>query len=388
MKIRFLSAFVVSAFILLALPLAVFRQPGIVVGAILLAIVVYVHCAESRKRGLTDLALLTIVPVFFGMGVLFVVRDPLALILTPVLLALLVYALSTASKGRTLRNVALATIGALLADALMLPAFPGAGASARRAQCVNNLKMIGVALHNYQDEHGRMPPIRECDSAGKPLHSWRVLLLPYLECGKSPREQYNFGEPWNGPNNAKLASKKPPDFWCPSNPIDGPREITNYVAVVGPDDTWLGAPAREDQRNPVWIVESHDSAVRWMEPRDISLDAACQGASTRQTPGLSSEHPMGANALFADGTVRFVPSNVPSDVLRAAFLGDREKQETLAVYANAPQPVDWPWWTSLTGLVAWFTLMLAWPRKKRDVGAGTSSKPPTAVPETPAAIRE
>ena len=48
-------------------------------------------------------------------------------------------------------------------------------------QCGNNLKQIGIALHTYHDEYKSLPPAYVCDESGKRMHSWRVLLLPYME---------------------------------------------------------------------------------------------------------------------------------------------------------------------------------------------------------------
>src|SRR5690606_17767117 len=65
--------------------------------------------------------------------------------------------------------------------ALLLPAVQSARETARRVQCANNLKQIGLAMHNYMDVNGAFPPAYLADSDGKPMHSWRVLILPYME---------------------------------------------------------------------------------------------------------------------------------------------------------------------------------------------------------------
>ena len=64
---------------------------------------------------------------------------------------------------------------------LLLPTVRAAHEPARRSQCCNNLKQIALALHNYADEHGEFPPAYTVDEQGQPLHSWRTLILPYLE---------------------------------------------------------------------------------------------------------------------------------------------------------------------------------------------------------------
>ena len=71
-------------------------------------------------------------------------------------------------------------IGLLLVG-LLVPATRSAGPAARRAQCVNNLKQIALALSQYEQTYQALPPAYTVDAKGKPLHSWRTLILPFLE---------------------------------------------------------------------------------------------------------------------------------------------------------------------------------------------------------------
>ena len=65
--------------------------------------------------------------------------------------------------------------------ALLLPAVQAAREAARRAQCTNNLKQIGLAMHNYHSAYNHFPAAAITDDDGKPLLSWRVAILPYIE---------------------------------------------------------------------------------------------------------------------------------------------------------------------------------------------------------------
>ncbi len=69
--------------------------------------------------------------------------------------------------------------------ALLLPAVQAAREAARRAQCVNNLKQIGLAMHNYHSTFDTFPGAAIVNKQGKPLLSWRVAILPYIEQGRS-----------------------------------------------------------------------------------------------------------------------------------------------------------------------------------------------------------
>jgi len=146
-----------------------------------------------------------------------------------------------------------------------------------RPVCQNNLKQIARALRMYHDRFGRFPPAYIADADGKPMHSWRVLILPYLEY-QALYNQYDFTEPWDGPNNRKLAATVPVMYQCPSVMNDG--TTTNYVAVTGPGTAWPGdksttlADFRDGEANTILLVESPASDIHWMEPRDLSLEEA------------------------------------------------------------------------------------------------------------------
>src|SRR5688572_4292944 len=107
------------------------------------------------------------------------------------------------------------------------------------------------------------------------MHSWRVLLLPYLE-QSDLFKQYDFKEPWDGPNNRKLADKMPKVYALHAKPSLG-NVTTNFLAVVGPNTAW--PPGRrigykdvvDGTGQTILIVENDGAGVHWMEPRDLRL---------------------------------------------------------------------------------------------------------------------
>src|SRR5262245_48949678 len=88
--------------------------------------------------------------------------------------------------------------------ARLLPAVQAAREAARRMQSTNNMKQISIALINYNDVYGTLPPAVVSDASGKPLYSGRVLLLPFLE-QDSLFNQFHKDEPWDSPNNLPLS---------------------------------------------------------------------------------------------------------------------------------------------------------------------------------------
>jgi len=213
------------------------------------------------------------------------------------------------------------TVAALILCALLLPAIQSAPRSGRRPQCMNNLKCIGIALHNYHDVYGSFPPAYIADENGKPMHSWRVLILPFME-GQSLYDQYRFDEPWDGPNNSQLAPAVTRWYSCPSDSTKPPTE-TSYVAVVGQGTAWPGDEHMAIQDftdgigNVLLLVEVHNSGIHWMEPRDLHVAQMSMTINPTQGQGISSGHPNGASVLFADGSVRYFSSDTPPAVLRS-----------------------------------------------------------------------
>ena len=92
--------------------------------------------------------------------------------------------------------------------AFFLPAVRNGGArlAANRNMCANQLHQIALAIRSYVDAHHALPPLYTTDADGKPLHSWRTLILPFLDQARLYNE-YRFDEPWDGPNNRKLAGR-------------------------------------------------------------------------------------------------------------------------------------------------------------------------------------
>jgi hypothetical protein len=184
--------------------------------------------------------------------------------------------------------------------------------AARRSQCRNNLKQIALALHNYHDTYGSFPPAYIADENGRPMHSWRVLILPFLE-SSDLYSKYRFDEPWDGPNNRLLADRMPRVYRCPSETrTDQPSLMTSYLAVVGPETVWPGDKSRsisdiqDGTSTTLLVVESHNSGIHWMEPRDLHTGQMAREINPLHGQGICSCHPGCAGVVLVDGSVRFL----------------------------------------------------------------------------------
>ena len=120
---------------------------------------------------------------------------------------------------------------------MLAPMGQAAREATRRATCVNNMKHLGLAMHNYHELKGSFPPAVLLGPDGKTPHSWRVALLPLLETdgAKELYSRYKFDEPWDGPNNSKLIPLIPEVYRHPEAPgeTQGPG-LTAYFVRPAP----------------------------------------------------------------------------------------------------------------------------------------------------------
>lgn len=196
---------------------------------------------------------------------------------------------------------------------------PMGRSGARAATCKNNLKWLGLALHNYHDEWGSFPPAVNLDAEKRPMHSWRVLLLPFVD--HAPLyDRYNVDEPWNSSHNAAIAETHIHWYACPSSDYD--RGV-NYVAIIGPQTLWPDNGARrleevtDERGSTLALIEVHSEEIPWMEPRDLSigeavalLESTTPDSCRHVIPGEFRERAYGRRILMADGSVHSLKRGV------------------------------------------------------------------------------
>jgi prepilin-type processing-associated H-X9-DG protein len=206
--------------------------------------------------------------------------------------------------------------------ALLLPAVQAAREAARRSICVNNVKQIGLALQEYADVYKMFPPAYTVDAAGKRLHSWRVLILPFVE-QKALYDQIHLDEPWDSPNNIGFAARMPSVYACPSNAAAPGSTTTDYAVVEGPGSIFDGdkpchlGTVRDGLSNTLLVVEASGANIPWMEPRDLDfarMQCVIGGAGGNE---ISSHHPGTATVGFADGSARTLTSGTSPAVVRS-----------------------------------------------------------------------
>lgn len=198
--------------------------------------------------------------------------------------------------------------------ALLLPAVQAAREAARRQQCANNLKSIGIAMHTHHDVYKRLPEVATTDEEGNPLNSWRTAILPFLE-QTMVYERHDREQAWDSTANSFLADTAIPTYTCPSGDVEPVQ--TNYMVVVGEDTMFpegKGVSFGEIQdglSNTIMVIEVPGEPVHWASPNDITIDELIQRFSERPN------HPGTIQALLGDGSVMQLTTKIDPEKLRA-----------------------------------------------------------------------
>jgi prepilin-type processing-associated H-X9-DG protein len=181
----------------------------------------------------------------------------------------------------------------------------------RRQQSTNNLRQLAIAMHNFHGTYNRFPAAMICDRRGKPLLSWRVQLLPYID-QKALYDEFHLDEPWDSEHNKKFLDRMPRVFAAQG---EEKSNRTHYQVFTGKDTCFegkKGIPINEitdGTSNTLLIVEAA-TAVPWTKPEDLPFDA------DKPLPKLGGVQPGGFNAAFADGSVRFLKADIKESTLR------------------------------------------------------------------------
>lgn len=210
--------------------------------------------------------------------------------------------------------VAIIAVGMVLL-VLLMPFSRGRG-PARRTQCKNNLKQIGLALYNYHDVHNSFPPAFTVNENGERLHSWRTLILPYLE-QQAVYKSIDLTKPWDDPANKSAYETNIATYSCPS--ADVPPSHATYLGLAGPELFFDSSEPRairditDGTSNTLAVVEvASQQSVHWMSPND---------AGEEFLSGITAEtdfsHTGGFQALLTDGSVRFLSQNIATETLQA-----------------------------------------------------------------------
>ena len=208
-----------------------------------------------------------------------------------------------------------------------------------REQMEKNLKMIGLAMHNVVSEGQRFPPAAIRSKDGKPLLSWRVAILPYVE-QKPLYEKFHLDEPWDSPHNKTLL-KEIPSVYAPVVRGAEPRISTYFQVFTGPGtlfDDKLGTKISDvfDGVSNTLVVVEAATPVPWTKPEDLEYD------KDKPLPKLRGQFRDGFPAVFADGSVILLRKSIAPETLRALITRNGGEVLSYDSFRAEPAPGQGP----------------------------------------------
>jgi prepilin-type processing-associated H-X9-DG protein len=243
-----------------------------------------------------------------------------------------------------MRVAKLAVIGIILIliGGVLIVAISKVRAAAHRIQCLNNLKQLGLAIHNYHDTYNRFPPAAKPNPNLSPEHrlSWVYCIVPFVE--SSPLfTKFDGTKAWDAEDNRFAALMTYRITQCPSYPDRPPTSKfypTHYLGITGVgknaaelplEDPKAGFFGYERKVSLKDIKDDHATTLMVMETAWASGawtaggPATVRGLDPEGTPYLGvpgqfgGNHPGGANAVFADASVHFLQSSLDPQVVEA-----------------------------------------------------------------------
>lgn len=194
----------------------------------------------------------------------------------------------------------------------VMPAVMAARQAGRRTQSMNNLKLLALAMFNYESAYGSFPPAVLFKEGSTHPYSWRVAVLPFIE-EQALYEQYKFDEPWDSEANMKVMKQMPAAFRSP-NDRDASRN-TSYFTLTGADTAFPGTKGsrlveiKDGTSRTIMLVEAKRETP-WTKPEDIPY------AADKPVPELGGWNPGIFLAAWCDGSVRVVTQDIDETVLR------------------------------------------------------------------------
>lgn len=224
--------------------------------------------------------------------------------------------------------------------ALLLPAIQKVRAAADSLRCKNNLRQIGIACHHYHNDYGTLPPggieWRPSGNTTRRQLAWSAFLLPYIEQDNLARN-LDLSKPFDASVNAAAAAQVVTIYLCPASRrmeklVQG-RGACDYGGIFGErimspnnppkgvmiyDRAYKLTDIHDGTSNTLMISEDCGFLDgQWINGRNVFDQAFAINKAPSFENDIRSDHPQGANGLFADGSARFLPESMSLPVLAA-----------------------------------------------------------------------
>jgi len=217
--------------------------------------------------------------------------------------------------------VMVVVVGVLIA--MLLPAISQARTAARSTQSKNNLKQLGLAMHNYNDVYGMFPPGGIYTTNDEPYNAWMTSILPFVEQANL-YNQIDFNQPWTAPQNQLVFKTKVFSFLNPNlgpevSSVGGGFGASHYAGnsqVLKKNGSIKMFDIRDGMSNTILAGEISGGFMAWGDPENRRDPANGFGTAPNQFGGPASGRP-GVTMLLADGSVRFISENIDLQTLKA-----------------------------------------------------------------------
>lgn len=199
--------------------------------------------------------------------------------------------------------------GICVVAALFFFFLPGLVRTSSIADASTKLEQVRLALELYHDRWGSYPPAYIADANGRPMHSWRVLILDELGYSNI-KQRYDFSKPWDSLENQALLTEIPGPYAIDVDKDAYANLETSIVAIVGDGTLFPGKTSArrsditDDPATTLMAVERHESGISWMEPRDLVRSRMSNVINGSGANDIHVLRPEGAVAIMADGSTR------------------------------------------------------------------------------------
>ena len=211
----------------------------------------------------------------------------------------------------------------------------------QRSTCLRQMRRITLAMLLYECDHGTLPPAWSVDGEGNPLHSWRVLLLPYL--GRQALfERIRLDQPWDSEHNRQFHNEEVAVYRCPSHPAAGPGQAT-YTVVVGPDMPFEAGQGKRladfgPYSDDMILLAERAVPVCWMDPtHEVRQTEAEQGFDDDSSPPPAANRIQGFHAPhtnfgFRSGVAQPIYNGIDRDLFGKLLRGTNAEKDRDAYF--------------------------------------------------------
>ncbi len=225
----------------------------------------------------------------------------------------------------------------VMAIYFLWPTLTGLKARRDKVASLNNLQRIATALNEYAAVHGTYPPPVVFDAAGKPMYSWRVLILDQLgESTVAGRFRYDL--PWDAPENVQALTLCPQVYIDPGATSRQTGSESNYVLLTGTNTVFPASgplsprEISDGRENTVLIVETKNNMVEWTKPWDIDIAKLNTKIGASGPNSIGGNHAGGAAVVFVDGSLGWLPEDISPALLHGLITPDGGEPISAADY--------------------------------------------------------